>query len=68
VELTMNEQFPIPDEETRKRLLKKLRQGILDLQEFGFQLEEVQAGLDKHIREQKMKRLETRRENYNKVV
>jgi DNA-binding transcriptional regulator YhcF (GntR family) len=64
----MNEQFPIPDEETRKRLLKKLRQGILDLQEFGFQLEEVQAGLDKHIREQKMKRLETRRENFNKVV
>jgi hypothetical protein len=63
----MNEQFPIPNEETRKRLLKKLRQGILDLQEFGFQLEEVQAGLDKHIREQKMKRLETRRENYNKV-
>ena len=64
----MNEQFPIPDEETRKRLLGNLRQGILDLQEFGFQLEEVQAGLDKHIREQKMKRLETRRENLNKVV
>ena len=64
----MNEQFPIPDEETGKRLLKNLRQGILDLQEFGFQLEEVQAGLDKHIREQKMKRLETRRENFNKVV
>jgi hypothetical protein len=64
----MNEQFPIPDEETTKRLLKKLRQGILDLQEFGFQLEEVQAGLDKHIREQKMKRLETRKENFNKVV
>lgn len=64
----MNEQFPIPDEETRKRSLKKLRQGILDRQEFGFQLEEVQAGLDKHIREQKMKRLETRRENFNKVV
>jgi hypothetical protein len=64
----MNKQSPIPDEETRKHLLKKLHQGILDLQEFGFQLEEVQAGLDKHIRKQKMKRLETRRENFNKVV
>ena len=64
----MNEQFRIPDEETRKRLLKNLDRGILDLQEFGFQLEEVQAGLDKHIREQKMKLLETRRENLNKVV
>jgi hypothetical protein len=64
----MNEQFRIPDEETRKRLLKNLDRGILDLQEFGFQLEEVQAGLDKHIREQKMKWLETRRENLNKVV
>jgi hypothetical protein len=64
----MNEQFRIPDEETRKRLLKNLDRGILDLQEFGFKLEEVQAGLDKHIREQKMKWLETRRENLNKVV
>jgi hypothetical protein len=64
----MNEQFRIPDEETKKRLLRLLRQGILDLQEFGFQLEEVQAGLDKHIREQKMKRLETRRENLNEAV
>ncbi len=64
----MNEQFRIPDEGTRKRLLRNLRQGILDLQEFGFQLEEIQAGLDKHIREQKMKRLEIRRENLNKVV
>ncbi|WP_071592313.1 hypothetical protein [Pseudanabaena sp. PCC 6802] len=64
----MNEKSRIPDEETRKLLLKNLRQGVLDLQEFGFQLEEVQAGLDKHIREQKMKRLETRRENLNKVV
>lgn len=64
----MNEKFCIPDEETRKRLLKNLRQGVLDLQELGFQLEEVQAGLDKHIRDQKMKRLETRRENLNNLV
>lgn len=64
----MNEKSRIPDEETRKRLLKNSHQDILDLQEFGFQLEEVQAGLDKHIREQKVKRLETRRENLNKVV
>lgn len=64
----MNEQLRIPDEENRKRLLNNLHQGILDLQEFGFQLEAVQAGLDKHIREQKMKRLKKRRENLNKVV
>ncbi len=54
----MNEPSRIPNEETRKRLLKNLHQGVLDLQEFGFQLEEVQAGLDKHIREQKIKRLQ----------
>ncbi|OCR00670.1 hypothetical protein BCD67_11910 [Oscillatoriales cyanobacterium USR001] len=63
----MNEPLCIPDEETSKRLLRNLRQGILNLQEFGFQLEEVQAGLDRHIREQKMKRLETKRENLNDV-
>jgi hypothetical protein len=68
VELIMSERFRIPDEETRKRSLKNLRQSILDLQEFGFQLEEVEAGLDKHIREQKMKWMETKRENLNKVI
>jgi len=61
----MNEPSRIPNEETRKRLLKNLHQGILDLQEFWFQLEEVQAGLDKHIREQKIKRLQTKRENFH---
>jgi hypothetical protein len=65
----MNEQQPrIPDEETRKRLLANLRQTRLDLQEFGLQLDEVEALLDRDIREQKMKRLEKRRAYLNQVV
>jgi DNA-binding transcriptional regulator YhcF (GntR family) len=64
----MNERFRIPDEETRRRSLKNLRQSILDLQEFGFQLEEIEAGLSKHIREQKMKWMENKRGNSNKTI
>ncbi|WP_449418735.1 hypothetical protein [Phormidium nigroviride] len=52
----------IPDEETRKRLSKQLRQGRLDLQEFGLQLEEILAGLEKHNREQKLKRIQRSRQ------
>jgi hypothetical protein len=63
----MNERFRIPNEEIRKSSLKDLRQSILDLQEFGFQLEKIEAGLDKHIRDRKMKRMENKRENLNKV-
>ncbi|MBW4577526.1 MAG: hypothetical protein KME08_20015 [Aphanothece sp. CMT-3BRIN-NPC111] len=59
----MTEQARIPDEATRKRLTDNLRQGILDLQEFGLQLDEVLAGLEKHIREQKLKRIERSRQN-----
>jgi hypothetical protein len=59
----MTEQPRIPDEATRKRLLDNLRQSRLDLQEFGLQLEEVLAGLEKHIREQKFKRIERTRQN-----
>ena len=54
----MNEQLRIPDEETRKRLSNNLRKSIFQLQEFGLQLEEIEAGLEKHIREQKRNRLE----------
>jgi len=59
----MTEQPRIPDEATRKRLLDNLRQSRLDLQEFGLQLDEVLAGLEKHIREQKLKRIERSRQN-----
>ena len=58
----MNNEPRIPDEETRKRLSINLRKARLDLEEFGLQLEEIEAGLDKHIREQKMKRLEKSRQ------
>lgn len=58
----MNNEPRIPDEETRKRLSINLRKARLDLEEFGLQLDEIEAGLDKHIREQKMKRLEKSRQ------
>jgi DNA-binding transcriptional regulator YhcF (GntR family) len=64
----MNERFRIPDEETRKNSLKNLRQSILDLQELGIQLEEIEAGLDKNIRDRKIKYIENKRENLNEVL
>ncbi len=46
----MTEVPQIPNEETRKRLSTNLRRSILELQEFGLQLEEILASLEKHIR------------------
>jgi len=64
----MTEQPRIPDEETRKRLCANLRKARLDLQEFGLQLEEVEALLDQQIREQKRKRIERSRQNLNTLM
>lgn len=50
VEFIMTEQYPILDEKTRKRHLKNLRQTRLELQEFGLELEEIIALLEKDIR------------------
>lgn len=54
----MTNQPRIPDPETRARLLSSLRKTRLELEEFGLQLEEVIAGLEKQIREQKLQRIE----------
>ncbi|MFB2937568.1 hypothetical protein ACE1B6_20155 [Aerosakkonemataceae cyanobacterium BLCC-F154] len=54
----MTNQPRIPNPETRARLLSSLRQTRLELEEFGLQLEEVIAGLEKQIREQKLRRIE----------
>lgn len=58
MESVMNNQPRIPDPETRARLLNSLRQTRLELEEFGLQLEEVIAGLEKDIREQKLQKIE----------
>lgn len=54
----MTEQYPIPNEETRKRHLKNFRQTCLELQVFGLELEKIIALLEKDIREQRLKRLQ----------
>lgn len=56
----------IPDPETRARLLSSLRQTRLQLEEFGLQLEEIIAGLEKHIREQKLQRIANTKQNFPK--
>lgn len=58
MEPVMTNQPRIPDTETRARLLSSLRQTRLELEEFGLQLEEVIAGLEKQIREQKLQQIE----------
>ena len=57
----MSKKSFIPNKETRKRLVNNLRQTRLELQDFGLQLEELLAGIEKEIREQKLKRLEKSR-------
>ncbi len=59
----MNEQPAIPNQETRKQLVINLRQTRLNLQDFGLQLEELLAGVEKEIRKQKSKRLEQYKQN-----
>ncbi len=59
----MSQQSFIPNSETRKRLVTNLRQTRLDLQDFGLQLEELLAGIEKEIREQKLKRLQKNQAN-----
>jgi hypothetical protein len=54
----MTEELQIPNKETRQRLIANLRKTRLNLQEFGLELEEIVAGIDKDIREQRLKRLE----------
>ena len=53
----MNEELQIPNEETRQRLIANLHKTRLELQEFGFELEEIIAQIEKDIREQKLRRL-----------
>jgi hypothetical protein len=55
----MSEQKSIPNEETRKKLVGNLQKNRLKLQEFGFELEEVLAQMEKQVRQQKLKKLET---------
>ena len=57
----MSKKSFIPNSETRKHLVNNLRQTRLELQDFGLQLEELLAGIEKEIREQKLKRLEKSR-------
>ncbi len=59
----MSKQSFIPNPETRKRLVTNLRKTRLDLQDFGLQLEELLAGVEKEIREQKLKRLQKNQVN-----
>ncbi|KOR34250.1 MULTISPECIES: hypothetical protein [Planktothricoides] len=59
----MSEKKSIPNEETRKRLVSNLRKNRVELQEFGFQLEELLAQMEKEVREQKLKRLEMTKQN-----
>lgn len=63
----MTEQPQIPDKETRKRLIKNLRQTRLELQEFGIELEEIIALLEKDIREQRLKRIQKSKKNLSEL-
>jgi hypothetical protein len=63
MEFIMNNKTSIPDQQTRKRLIINLKKSRLDLQEFGLELEELLATLEKDVREQKLKRLEQNKSN-----
>jgi hypothetical protein len=52
----MSQQTIIPNLETRKKLVASLRQTRFELQDFGLQLEELLANIEKEIRDQKLER------------
>lgn len=53
----MNQKSFIPNIEKRKHLINNLRQSRLQLQEFGLDLDELLAGIEKEIREKKREKL-----------
>ena len=59
----MNNKRSIPNQQTRKYLITNLKKSRLDLQEFGLELEELLASLEKQVRKQKLKRLEQNKYN-----
>lgn len=52
----MSQKTIIPNPETRKRLVANLRQTRFELQDFGLQLEELLANIEKELRDQKLER------------
>jgi hypothetical protein len=52
----MSQKTIIPNPERRKRLVANLRQTRFELQDFGLQLEELLASIEKEIRDQKLER------------
>lgn len=61
----MSEQYPYPDEETRKRCLKGLRQSNYQLELYNLFLDEAIAQIDAELRQQKRARL-SQRDRLNK--
>ncbi len=53
----MTKQPRIPDPETSKRLLANLRQTHWEMEEFNLELAEINAQLERNIRQQRLKRL-----------
>ncbi len=47
----------LPDPETAKRLLKNLRKTHREMEEFNLELAEINAQLERDIRQQRLKRL-----------
>jgi hypothetical protein len=54
----MSREPRIPDLETRKRLLKNLRQTRLEMAQFSLEMDEIIARLEQHNRQQRLKRLQ----------
>lgn len=53
----MSEQYPYPDEETKKRCLEGLRQTNYQLELYNLFLDEAIAQIDAQLRQQKRARL-----------
>lgn len=54
----MTQQYKIPDEETRQRSVKNLREVRRQLELFGLELDELLAMADVELRRQRRERLE----------
>ncbi|NES82506.1 MAG: hypothetical protein F6K10_14470 [Moorea sp. SIO2B7] len=52
----MNNQYPIPEPVKVKQTVDQLRHTRLEMEEFGLELEEINAQLEAHIRQQRLKR------------
>ena len=64
----MSNQYPLPDSEKVKQTVIKLRQTRREIEEFGLELAEINALLEKQIYHQRVQRIQQSNKNSTEML